>query len=318
MARSSEKETELIIREGLAELEGWLTNLIHMGLWDFQIKEQFFWNEIAYRMQLAKMDNLSQWLQNLFNIQAITDEALVGELGRIMLLIRNFDQFDQLTDGTKVDICSAIGWFTPIQKMNHKNNHLEPWVVIGQRHRKVKPYLTEQINWLYGLDSNRTTSLRLSGEGEITSAPNLFVGQVIDASLTYLPSNAPVEVIISKYKGELPSSQINGHTINEAMDNYTTALKGNPWLRPYPFFLRDIYITRFDRGWIVRHQNGAFLPIAPYYQPKWGLYALSGGHPIQLGATWNGYALYPFSVNVDGNFYNLHPTIDKKVWRYDE
>jgi hypothetical protein len=158
------------------------------------------------------------------------------------------------------------------------------------------------------LESKRVALLHDIGSPQIAKTAALTVGQIINAPLAYLPSRAPLEAVLAQPYDTVPWRQVNGIHIQDAITAFGNALGRNPWLKAYPMLLDDIYIARFDNGWIAQHEDGTYLPIASYFQHKWALYALSSGHPIQLAATWNGRVLYPLSAN----FMDLRAVINYK------
>lgn len=300
------------IRPGLGHLERWLSDLIRLGLGEPQVKQFAFWDDMADRMFAARMPGLAQWLRDIANLPVRGGdwvEPLLGELGRMFLLVRSFERYEELSDETQADLRAAIGW----QRIAGLDTAWrEHWLVLGQQQRLMPDKTPEQLIWLYSLDSKRPALLHQRDSQSLAQAAALVVGQAVDAVLSYLPSRAPLEALFSRYYADVTFAQVGGVTIQQGVAMFGQALSRNPWLKPYPLVLDNVYIMRFDRGWIVRHADGTYLPVAPYFPHKWALYGLSGGHSIQLAATWNGHVLYPLSINIGSHFFDLHTVIPYK------
>jgi hypothetical protein len=77
-----------------------------------------------------------------------------------------------------------------------------------------------------------------------------------------------------------------------------------PWIERVPVILGDVVpVIAEDGKWLVRDNSGEALPLAG--TSAWTLLAHSGGRPICLTAEWDGHALAPLGVVVDGAWQTL-------------
>jgi hypothetical protein len=74
-------------------------------------------------------------------------------------------------------------------------------------------------------------------------------------------------------------------------------------LLQFPFLLDNVITTRYNNVWVLREEDGTYLPISERFKEKyWSLMALSGGHPIQVAGEWDGTTFYPTGAVADGRF----------------
>ena len=70
------------------------------------------------------------------------------------------------------------------------------------------------------------------------------------------------------------------------------ALGRQPWLHRLPCVVRDVVpVPAADAHWSLVDRNGMALPFAGV--DKWSVLALSGGHPVDVVAEWDGRTLRP-------------------------
>jgi len=295
----SPKADEIVrpdIQRGLLSLDHWLMALMARGLGEAQVRDFDFWDDMANRMLAAWMPGLSQWLREAGRRAVYADdwvEPLLEELGRMYLLVRSFDRFDQLPVEVQADIRDAIGWRLPEGEREHIT---DDWFVLGQRQRTLVNEMPEQFTWLYGLRSKRMALLYSLGPEEIVQTAPFVVGATMGAEVAYLPSRVPLKAQLIALAGRTTEMPVQGFTIGQAVEGFGLALARNPWLRHYPLLLEDVYMARFNKGWVLRHADGTYLPIAPYFRHKWVLHGIGGGAPMRVGATWDGHVLFPVSA----------------------
>jgi len=87
--------------------------------------------------------------------------------------------------------------------------------------------------------------------------------------------------------------------VRSALTTYAGMLGRNPWLERFPVALQAVVPGRArDDSWWVVEEGGARLRVDGAF--GWHLLALSGGRPLDVFGEWDGFALLPLSVLVDG------------------
>lgn len=182
------------------------------------------------------------------------------------------------------------------------------WLVIGVSASVLIDLSPEELIWLYGLNTRRVALLHSVGDAAVMHIPPLAVGQVIDAELVYSPSPTPLKASLSTTHGHAhyePLSEPVGETI-------PAAIASNPRLHHYPLVLRNVYVTRFGKGWTIRDAGGQFLRITPQFTHQWALYALHAGIPIQISGVWDGEMIFPLSVYSENRWIDLNTLLPYK------
>ncbi len=304
------------IQRGLASLDVWLINLIKHGLAEPHVREFDYWDQMADRMLAAWMPGVSQWLREIANIPVRGGDwvaPLLDELGRLYLLAKSFERFENLPFETQADLREAVGWQVTLADFEAPTPIRDRWLVIGQQKRILRDQTPEQIIWLYGIQSKRMAMLHDLGSEAIANGLRAQTGQTLDIALIFIPSRAKLRALpVFQHAGASAKVTMAGVTINEAVALFGGAVAANPWIRHYPMLLREVYVTRFDKYWILRHADGTYLPIASYFKHKWVMYAASGGHPISVAGIWNGNVFFPLSLFHNGNMIDLTNTMNYK------
>ncbi len=301
------------MQQGFLQLERWLSDLVRVGFANTPLKQAAFWDVITEQMFAAGLPGLSQWLRDT----AAKDdfETLTTEFSRIALLVRSFERFEELSGDTQADMRDAVGLPIPHDELSTEAASRDRWIVIGVGARVLHDVSPEEFIWLYGLNTRRMALLHNIGDAAVMHTPPLAVGQVIDAELVYLPSRAPLKAFLIKTHGHPhlePLTEPVGETIPDAINAYESAIALNPWLRHYPLMLRDVYVTRFGKGWTIRDAGGQSLRISPHYRHQWALYGLHGGAPIQISGVWDGRTIFPLSVQAEHRWIDLNSILPYK------
>ncbi|MEM6283706.1 MAG: SWIM zinc finger family protein, partial [Chloroflexota bacterium] len=131
-------------------------------------------------------------------------------------------------------------------------------------------------------------------------------GTAFTGKLVFYPSQYPLRAYVHHIANEgRASTSTAWESIHDCIDRYSQALSTNPWIHEFPCMLQAVIPTRIDEDWVLREEDGTYLPIMPDYADKWVLLALSGGHPIQIGGTWDGASFYPMTAVAENRWVNL-------------
>jgi hypothetical protein len=130
--------------------------------------------------------------------------------------------------------------------------------------------------------------------------PVASINAVQRMELHFWPGAYPLRARIDRRLGEtyrLDERRPGHATIEEFLRFVAGALARNPWLDRFLAVLHDVVPLVGEGGdWSVRDTTGAGLPLAG--RGYWKSLANSGGHPMDLYAEWDGYALRPLALRV--------------------
>jgi hypothetical protein len=300
---------------GIEELDLWLHNLIRHGLADPQIKQYSFWDTKAARMVDAQAPGLAQWLRNLAGFPATGDgwiERLLGELGRLHLLIEGYKRFDELPLPIQADLRVVLGWWQKRDELSGQEPSVrDEWLVLGRYETQEEERLRSQRIWLRGTATQQEALILEFTYGDAPFDTLLTPGLLVDADMVFFPSNFPLRAFLQHTYGPIrKGSVMAGKPLLNNIAAYSHALAYNPWLLQFPFLLDAVFPTRLSGKWIVRDAEGLYIPVANRFQHKWSLLALSGGHPITLAGEWDGSEFLPTGVLVEGRFVDFNQ-VDK-------
>lgn len=296
------------ITEGLEELEQWLINLIRRGLADPQVRSYDFWDSRAARMVDAQAPGIANWIREMGSIPAKgTDwiEPLLDQLGRLYLLIESFKRIDELSPATQGDIRTMLGWYMKRDELIlEKSEQIEDvWLVTGRFMGEMREKLRTQRVWLHGKQTGRDALIMEFVFGDALFETHLQPGWALEGVMMFYPSRYPLRAFIYEKKSDIfADSGIQGMNINDNIAAYAHALSQNPWLPQFPFLLENVIPVHQDNQWLIREIDGTYLPLAPAFQHKWSLLALSGGHPVQVAGEWDGTVFHPTGALDKGRF----------------
>jgi hypothetical protein len=229
-------------------------------------------------------------------------ELLLAELGRLALLTHAFRRLDQLDPPLREDLRQLIGWTAEQDEILRTGEAVaDRWAVVGQS-LEEEERLKVQRNWLVGAATGRQALVLQFAIGGAPFATMLLPGTVFDADLVFYPSALSLRALIRERRGNpLPLDRLHAAAPIEALlDGWSGALARLPWLDRYPALLQAVVPVPDGGSWRLRDSAGAQLPLAR--GDHWLLLALSGGHPVDVAGEWDGSAIRPLGVVVDGAY----------------
>ena len=105
---------------------------------------------------------------------------------------------DDLPEAARADVRGLIGWTVARDEVLAGERTRDRWAVLG---RVVEPdeRLLVQRTWLYGLQTRRhALVLAFAAAGQSLDPGGLLAGTVIDASLAFYPSAAPLRALVAE------------------------------------------------------------------------------------------------------------------------
>jgi hypothetical protein len=144
------------------------------------------------------------------------------------------------------------------------------------------------------------------------------LGSVIDSTLYYYTQKPAQRALLEQADAVDKTALIQWSSYDcfeTALADFHLDLLQNPWLRTFPFLVRDValFLDQNQQLQCMDKQEQS-LPIqSPSDGAIWQLLATSGGQPVALMAEWNGQQLTPMTVLVDSKFIHLGLVLTKKM-----
>ncbi|MGB1285994.1 MAG: hypothetical protein ACPG7F_05635 [Aggregatilineales bacterium] len=298
------------VQAGMEELDLWLVNLIRHGLADERVQRPDFWESIADRMIDARIPGIASWLREMGAIPAREKEwieLLLGQLGRLYLVVESFRRFEDLDSTMQSDLRGMLGWHLKPEEVTDRTPMRDKWTVIGSYEAEIHTRFRTQRLWLRGEQSGQEVLLMEFAFDDAFFDTYLLPGHTLDADLVFYESRFPLRAfLLDSYDNPQPTTTIQGQSIITAIQAYSAALARNPWLTQYPVTLDDVIPMQYEGNWIIREEDGTYLPISKEFAHEWSLLALSGGYPLQVSGEWDGAAFYPLAAVVDERFVDFN------------
>jgi hypothetical protein len=294
-----------LVEDGLDTLDLWLNDLVRNGIGALESHPASFWEAQAARMTDAQAAGVAARLRRIAGIPGASSDwpaKLLGELGRLSLLIQAYRRLDALDPVLREDIRQLIGWTLTQDELAARGEHVsDRWTVLGQWIENQDRGL-EQRTWLLGERSGRL-ALVLQYSFANQPFPESFIpGSSFDAELHFYPGAYPLRARVAERAGEpvasherLPGSE----SVEAFLGARAEIVSRQPWLDRLVCVLRDVTpVCSSADPWWVNDQLGKSLPLEG--SDHWRLLALSGGRPVDLVGEWNGETLLPLGMVTEG------------------
>jgi hypothetical protein len=289
---------------GVDEFERWLFDLVRQGLAPARHQPFSFWDAAASRLVDAQMPGLAdrvRALPGLLHSSGDWADRLLAELARGYLAVSAWRRRDVLSDDALADLRVVLGWPRRVDEVLERGERVvDRWVVMGLA-QETDARLQSQRTWLHGQGSGRVAVVLDFAAAGATLATAEVLGSVVEAEVALYPGSEPRRAHFTGDRSVVGSA---GHLpatgMAAALDQVATWLAGNPFADRFPVALAGVVpVADGSRRLVVEPGSGAALPLSPE-GPVLPLLAVSGGHPIDLFAEWDGFTLTPLSVLADG------------------
>lgn len=310
--RSAKREDR--VRQGIADLDLWLCDLVRQGLGSVQAQPRAFWETPAVRLVDAQAPGLARKVREMAAIPGSGEGwqgRLLTQAGKLHLIIEGYQRLDQLPIPTQEDVRTQIGWTQDQVDLLKQDGVKDHWLVLGKRVEEEilgalgrSSFLMVQRTWLWGKETRRPALvLSFAAPGQMLDT-SLIPGTSVSAEVVYYPGGFPLRALVKKQFSQ-PISELafSGFAdLVAAGRDFSAALAANPWLDLFPMALQNVIPFQTGESWGVRDVDGNFLPFAHGFPAVWSLVALAGGNPLDIFCEWNGETLWPVSVCASGRF----------------
>src|SRR5215212_2510980 len=254
------------------------------------------------RKRLSRVVAGLRHLSGLPNSSSDWPEKLLDGLGRLALLSEAFRHLDALDELLAETVKAEVGIPLSQEEVLECGEKVDDrWIVLGQR-TEDEGRLKVRRTWLLG-DETRRYAMILQFAASGTPFTEGFVsGTVVEGELAFYPGAYPLRAVVRSRTGKATrAEELPGHgTLEAFLDHTSTVSSSQPWLERLPVTLEAV-VPLLDGGrWLVRDRGGEALPLSG--GDHWSLLSLSGGHPVDLAAEWDGEMLLPLGVVAEGTY----------------
>jgi len=302
-------ERTKIVHEGLERLDLWMQDMVRAGVAEVASKPESYWDEQAKRLVDAQAPGLAGRVARLALLPRSSPDwaqRLVGELGRITLLLHAYDRIDELDAPLACEVRQLIGWNVSQHEPERDGEQVDDtWVVAG-RWVDDRERVHVERSWVVGRTTGRVGMiLQFSAAGQ-AFPESIIAGTEQLGTLVFYPGSSRQRAKL-KSRHAAPAvvhDRLSGHrTIDDFLAGVADLLARQPWLSAFGAVLHDVTIIHAQDAWWVRDQEARALPLIG--QDHWKAMALTGGHSFDLIGEWDGYGLRALGVFEAGQYWGL-------------
>ncbi len=305
--RSEERNKK--VQDGLDRLDLWLKDSVRGGLVDLAAKPAAVWEEQAKRLVDAQAPGLAGRVARLAYLSRSSSESmprLLGELGRIKLLLHAYARIEEIEPRLASEIRQILGWNVGQEALEIEGEHVaDHWVVAGQWDDDGERVSTRR-SWLVGRRTARVALvLQFSVAGQRYDE-TIVVGTGQEGTLTFYPGASGQRAKFRDRQGT-PSPVSDRLPGYESFDDFLSGVAGllarQPWLTAFGAVVRDVTIVRTGDSWWLRDRNGGALPLVG--KDHWKAMAVTGGHLSDMACEWDGYSMRVLGGFVAGRYWSF-------------
>lgn len=294
------------VQRGVEQLILWLNDLIRSGLAQVEGKPGSFWTEESKRLVDAQATGINTLLQKASEIPGSSSEwseILLGEFGKIALLLEAFLKLDQFSADFQSEIKQQIGWTINQTDLEETGERItDCWIMCGQSYESIGN-IQVQRNWYWGCASKRFLLYLQFAAGQRQFAEVHLPGSFNAGEVVFWPGTSRLrgKFLSRESISPLPFPQDAPLTYSQFLTDLAKRISRNPWTDLHPVLLRDVFIRpgkNQKEKWILRNSEGEILPVAG--DDHWNLCSLSSSHPIVLFGEWKDQVFHPLSAWDDG------------------
>ncbi|MCM6775759.1 SWIM zinc finger family protein [Nocardia sp. CDC159] len=290
---------------GLADLDIWLGDQCRTGLAQADRSYRAL-EAVAARMVDAQAPGIANALRQLARNVVLRPDwptLLLREYARLHLLATAHRHLDRLPPDLAARVRTHIGYPLTAETVRADQPPIrDNWLVLARRTTEEDRLHTRRT-WLLGRVTGRWALIVDHSFGAPSfpaEAPT--PGWQLDADLHFYPGSAPLRALWGeRYGAPQPFTAlppVAAGEIEAALGEHARALGDDPWLRSWPVLLREVIPAAVEDRWYVAEADGTALPLTRSAEAPWGLFGLSGGHPVALIGEWTVDGLVPIAAFV--------------------
>ena len=301
-------------QEGLDYLEARLQEVAQRGLAQL---EADWWLHAAARLQDLKLSRLSQEWREVESHQADYPQQAAKVLGRAAQ-IQLLSQSPALSPELEAELLLQLGYAPRKAELIQEQKPLsnQTWLIMGIEHQtqnrgeasNPNTQLHSRILYLYQNQDSNSPNWALVIDYALGPKPSYqrhyeTGWQVQTNCYPYWGLNYRVVLDEAQLSlGPAPALRPNPNwTWPQSLDDYAQALSRNPFLRPQPFWLEQVWPLALDeQTYALLDAERHLIPLRDCSARQWWqIQALSGGQALQIMGIWQDQALKPLSLCCD-------------------
>lgn len=302
-ARKKLEKRWALMSSGIQELETWLSDQVRRG-YAAMTAGGIDAQSMAARLVDAQMPTLARRVKGLGVLLTASQPdipgRLLGEMGRLQLLLDGLKRYADLPPGMQGDLRAAVGWNYEKEEILALAAPVEDcWGILGIR-IEPREKLWERRVWLHGRDTGRRAVVVDYAHGTPVFASPFVVGEAYRLSLAFYPSAARCgRALVAGGEPNQPETlTVPKVSLHEEIARLTTDFSHHPWSEIQPLWVRGATLARAESGWCVRTAEGVSLPVCLGNSDDiaWNLMSLSGGAALDWFGEWDGEGLQMLSA----------------------
>ncbi|MEM9991503.1 MAG: SWIM zinc finger family protein [Bacteroidota bacterium] len=292
--------------KGLHDLELWLEEVVRIGLANLYERDAAYWEAWSATLVDAKLGSLAKRVKAIpeFFLEEHWHEALLAELGDLYLLVKGFQNIEELPSDLQQELFNTLGVSVKKEQVLQTAPVQDLWCVLG-KHEGTEEHLSFQRTWLWGKNTQRYALLLDYSWGGKGFAQDLPIGRVLQAEMCFYPASFPQRALLKTYQLTEQPFETRGYTDFLAFQKaYAKALAQHPWLGVFPVILEQVRPFFHQQQLYLSDANDLYLACDKDLdeQTAWQIIALSGGHPIQIFGEWKNQQFLPLGVVAENRF----------------
>ena len=302
------KRVELM-QAGAADLINWLNDQMKNGLASLPTYGSEFWETISKRMVDSKLAGLSNRIWKISNLIENEDEwedLALSEISELYLLSNALINLDSFSQEEQLDFLNVSGFNITKKHLENSSIISDDWKILSVR-ESTEAKIRSRRTWVQGMQTKFMGLLLEYAWGKQGFMIDWKAGRQFKGDLKIYPSSYPMRLMIVNYVHlETEIKTFAAYPDLESfLKSYSKAISLKPIINKFPLCLKDVQIQAKDESVFVIDKENKSLECNCEASLKWGLLAISAGHPIRLFATWDGQRLEPLSVIINNRFISL-------------
>ena len=295
------------VAEGLAALKTWCEDLLRGGIATVPSKGYAFFDEPARRMIDAQAPGVGRRLALLGEAAASGagwHRPFLEQLSSIHLLIRAFERIESLPEESRHDVLATLGLPATSDDPAARPPLHDTWHVLAQE-VELEDRLRVQRTWLFGRTTRRAALVLAFAHGAAPLDMSLAPATAFEGDVSFYPGNG-VRAEVARRGEPTPATDVAGFPSLDQFCNWAgEAFARQPWLGEIAAPLRGVTPVRRDNQWSVVDAAARTLPATLSEESVWLALAMSGGHPVDMVATYDGRRLRPLAITTAGEYVPL-------------
>ncbi|MDO5580948.1 MAG: SWIM zinc finger family protein [Planctomycetia bacterium] len=289
------------VKGGMDQLTLWLNDFIRSGLAGADGKPQSFWTEESKWLVDAQAPGVNGLLQRASEIPGSCPEwpeLLLGEFGKIALLLEAFSKLDTFSPEFQSEIRQQIGWTLNQADLEASGEKItDCWIMCGQS-LETAGTIQVQRNWYRGCESRRFLLYLQFAAGKRPFDEVHLPGTFNAGEAVFWPGTSRIrgKFLSRESTAPIPFPKEAARSFSGFLTDIAQRTAANPWTHVHPALIGDVFVrpdSEKKGKWILRDPEGKILPIAG--DDHWDFCSLSASRPITLFGEWKDQKFYPLS-----------------------